>query len=170
MGVGMNRGARRIRRMVGVASLIVSLCALPVEVLALTEPAPQASRSLSNLRVKGTRYLFEDCNAVDWCWQPKGTYTNSSKSGTITYLEVVYTISARGESLKFVEKLRTSLRPGRSVGILSGRNNKSFVLSFYDSAGSTIGPLLGSTYVTWTYDVRYLKFSDGSAVGKRVNN
>ena len=134
------------------------------------EISPGAVRRTSNLRVTGTKYLFEDCNAVDWCWQPRGTYKNVGKSGTITYLEVVYTISARGESAKFVQKLSTSLKPGRSTGILSGKNNRSFILGFYDEAGSTIGPLLGSSYVTWTYEVRYLKYSDGSTAGIKVNN
>ena len=134
------------------------------------EVSPKVVRSTSNLRVNGTKYLFKDCNAVDWCWQPRGTYKNIGKSGTITYLEVVYTISARGESAKFVQKLSTSLKPGGSTGILSGKNNRSFVLGFYDEAGSTIGPLLGSSYVTWNYEVRYLKYSDGSTVGTKVNN
>jgi hypothetical protein len=130
----------------------------------------QTPRSTSAVLVDGTKYLFNDCNAVDWCWQPRGTYTNVGKKGTITYLEVVYTISALGKSLKFVEKLKTSIRPGKQARILSGKNNRSFVLSFYSDAGSTIGPLLGSTYVKWYADVRYVKFSDGSSAGVRVNN
>jgi len=131
--------------------------------------APIVGRSTSDLRVNGTKYLFKDCNAVDWCWQPRGTYKNVGKR-TIKYLEMVYTISARGKSVKGVEKLSMTLKPGRTVGILSGKNNRSFILGFYDDAGSTIGPLLGSTYVTWTHEVRYLKYSDGSTAGKKVNN
>lgn len=166
----MNFGGQRIGRLAAVVGLVISLNGLPVRTIAEAKEMPQVSRSLSDLRVRGTKYLFKDCNAVDWCWQPKGTYTNASRTGTITYLEVVYTISARGESVKFMESLRTRLRPGKSVGILSGRNFHSFRLSFYDSAAATIGPLLGSSYVSWTWDVRYLKFSDGSSVGQKVNS
>jgi len=54
--------------------------------------------------------------------------------------------------------------------MFSGKYNKSFVLSFFDPTASSIGPLLGSSYVDWTYDVRYLQFSDGKSVGKRINN
>lgn len=131
--------------------------------------SPTVRRSTSDLRVNGTKYLFKDCNAVDWCWQPVGTYRNVGK-GTIKYLEVVYTISARGKSFKGVEKLRTTLKPRGTARILSGKNNRSFVLGFYDDDASTIGPLLGSTYVSWTHEVRYLKYSDGSTAGKKVDN
>lgn len=149
---------------------VVGTVDLPSTKAQTVEVAPKVVRSTSNLRVNGTKYLFKDCNAVDWCWQPRGTYKNIGKSGRITYFEVVYTIFARGESAKFVQKLFTSLKPGGSIGILSGANNRSFVLGFYDQAGSTIGPLLGSSYVTWTYEVRYLKYSDGSMAGTKVNN
>jgi hypothetical protein len=74
-----------------------------------------------------------------------------------------------GECL-FANKMKVNIRPGKSVKMFTGKYNKSFVLSFFDPTASSIGPLLGSSYVDWTYDVRYLQFSDGKSVGKRINN
>ena len=132
---------------------------------------PVVVNNISDLIVNATDYLYKDCNKVDWCWQPQGTYRNRSKTSTITYLEVVYGISVNGgKELLFANKMKVNIRPGKSVKMFSGKYNKSFVLSFFDPTASSIGPLLGSSYVDWTYDVRYLQFSDGKSVGKRINN
>jgi hypothetical protein len=138
---------------------------------ALNSARPAVVHDLSELIVNANTYLYKDCNKVDWCWQPQGTYRNGSKTSTITYLEVVYGISVNGgKELLFANKMKVNLRPGKSVKMFSGKYNKSFVLSFFDPTASSIGPLLGSSYVDWTYDVRYLQFSDGKSVGKRINN
>jgi hypothetical protein len=86
-------------------------------------------------------------------------------------LEVVYGISANGgKELLFVNKMKANIRPGKSVRMFTGKYNKSFVLSFFDSTASSIGTLLGSSYVDWTHGVRYLEFSDGTSIGKKVNS
>jgi hypothetical protein len=138
---------------------------------ALKPGRPAVVHNISDLIVNATDYLYKDCNKVDWCWQPQGTYRNGSKASTITYLEVVYGISVNGgKELLFANKMKVNIRPGKSVKMFAGKYNKSFVLSFFDPTASSIGPLLGSSYVDWTYDVRYLQFSDGKSVGKRINN
>lgn len=132
---------------------------------------PVVVHNISDLIVNATDYFYWNCNKVDWCWQPQGTYRNRSKTSTITYLEVVYGISVNGgKELLFANKMKVNIRPGKSVKMFSGKYNKSFVLSFFDPTANLIGPLLGSSYVDWTYDVRYLQFSDGKSVGKRIVN
>ena len=133
--------------------------------------APLVRHDLSELSVNTINYRFWDCNKIDWCWQPQGSYKNNSKTSTITYLEVVYGISANGgKELLFVNKMKANIRPGKSVRMFTGKYNKSFVLSFFDSTASSIGTLLGSSYVDWTHGVRYLEFSDGTSIGKKVNS
>lgn len=124
--------------------------------------------SLNDLEVSSNRYLYKDCNQIDWCWQPKGTYTNTSSSQTITYMEVVYVIQAGGAEIKHVDRMLKTLKPGRSTPIMSGEYNYSFRLEFYDDQAKVIGPLLGSTYVNYWAEVRHLRFSDGTSVGTRV--
>ena len=156
---------------VPVSAKATNLSVLEFQQGALKSGRPIFVHDISDLIVNATNYLHKDCNKVDWCWQPQGTYRNRSKTSTITYLEVVYGISVNGgKELLFADKMKVNLRPGKSVKMFSGKYNKSFVLSFFDPTASSIGPLLGSSYVDWTYDVRYLQFSDGKSVGKRINN
>jgi len=133
--------------------------------------SPSVVHGLSDLIVNANDYLFKDCNKVDWCWQPQGTYKNGSTNSTITYLEVVYGISVNGgKELLFADKMKVNIRPGKSIRMFSGKNNKSYVLSYFDPVASLIGPLLGSSYIDWTYEVRFLQYSDGKSVGKKINN
>jgi hypothetical protein len=125
--------------------------------------------SLDDVVVTTTKYLYSDCNVVDWCFQPRGTYRNTSSSRVISYLEVVYVINAGSATVRFVDRMLVELKPGRSVPIMSGENNYSFRLSFYDSDAAAIGSLLGSTYINWWAEVRYILYQGGLSVGKRVS-
>jgi hypothetical protein len=132
------------------------------------KPAPVSTGSLEDISVSSSKYLYKDCNQVDWCWQPRGTYTNTSSSRTVTYIEVVYVIQGGGAEVKHVDRMLIDLRPGRSTPIMSGEYNYSFRLEFYNDQAKAIGPLLGSSYVQFWPEVRYLRFSDGTSVGTRV--
>ena len=130
-----------------------------------------SARSVDDIETVSESYWYKDCSRADWCWQPVGKYVNLSESSTITYLEVVYGMSiSGGEPLYFVEKLKTKIRPGKFARILSGKNNKSFILNYKNKTARSIGPLLGSESIEYTYQVRYLEYSDGQSVGKKVNN
>ena len=132
---------------------------------------PEVGNGLSDLAVNAIDYMYWNCNQVDWCWQPQGTYKNVSKTSTITYLEVVYGISVNGgKELLFANKMKANIRPGKSVKMFKGQNNKSFVLSYIDPTASLIGNFLGSDYIDWTYSVRYLQYSNGKSVGKKIVN
>jgi hypothetical protein len=124
--------------------------------------------SLEDLEVTSSRYLYKDCNQVDWCWQPRGTYTNTSSIRTITYLEVVYVIQAGAAQMKHVDRMMINLKPNKSTPILSGEYSSSFRLEFFNEQARVIGPLLGSSYVDFWPEVRYLRFSDGTSIGTRV--
>lgn len=131
----------------------------------------KSNHALSDLIVDTSPYLYKRCNNLDWCWQPQGFYRNDSKTSTIKYLEVVYGISVVGEKeLLFANKMTVNLRPGKSIRMFSGKYNKSFVLNSSDLTASMIGGLLGSEFIEWTYVVRYLVYSDGKSVGKKINN
>ncbi len=124
--------------------------------------------NLDDLSVSSSKYLYEDCNQIDWCWQPRGTYTNTTTDRTITYLEIVYVIQARGAEIKHVDRMLKTLKPGERTPIMSGEYSYSFRLEFYNEQAKIIGSLLGSTYVTFWAEVRYLRYSDGTSVGTRV--
>ncbi len=93
---------------------------------------------------------------------------NTTSDRTITYLEVVYVIQARGAEIKHVDRMLKTIKPGKATPIMSGEYNYSFRLEFYNEQAKVIGSLLGSTYVTYWAEVRYLRFSDGTEVGTRV--
>ena len=130
-----------------------------------------SARSVDDIVTVSESYWYKDCSRADWCWQPVGKYVNVSESSTVTYLEVVYGISVKGgDALFFVEKLKTKIRPGKFARILSGKNNKSFILDYKNEISRSIGPLLGTDSIEYTYQVRYLEYSDGKSIGKKVNN
>ena len=131
----------------------------------------KSNHALSDLIVNTSPYLYSRCNVNDWCWQPQGSYKNDSKTSSIKYLEVVYGISVKGKKeLLFADKMTVNIRPGKSMPMFSGKNNQSFVLNSSDLTASMIGGLLGSEFIEWTYDVRYLVYGDGKSVGKKINN
>jgi len=140
----------------------------PISPVTTEKSVPISTGSLGDLEVSSNRYLYKDCNQVDWCWQPRGTYTNTSTNLSITYLEVVYVIQSGGATVKHVDRMLINLGPGKTTPIMSGEYSYSFRLEFYNDQARAIGPLLGSTYVDFWPEVRYLRYSDGTSVGVRV--
>lgn len=137
-----------------------------IEENASLEGCEGTARYLTDVSVDSSRYTYKDCNVIDYCWRPSGSYKNTAEETSVTYGQLMFTIFAGTDSISYIVEIDSKLRPGRSKNL----STCWFLLRFADSSQGLIGSVLGSDYVRFVGEAVYLEFDDGTTVGQRYSD